>query len=42
MIMLRIAKTDLEVGAVGFVCMDSKVDEGVHDDVFDIALSQNT
>ena len=43
MIMLRITKTDLETGGkVGFVIMDTQVDQGVYDDVFDIALSQNT
>jgi hypothetical protein len=43
MIMLRITKTDLEIGGkVGFVIMDTQVDQGVYDDVFDIALSQNT
>ncbi|EPH37573.1 hypothetical protein L291_0142 [Acinetobacter guillouiae MSP4-18] len=43
MIMLRITKTDLQIGhKVGFVIMDSQLDQGVYDDVFDIALSQNT
>jgi len=43
MIMLRINKTDLEIqGKVGFVVMDSQLDQGVYDDVFDITLSQNT
>ena len=43
MIMLRITKTDLEIGGkVGFVIMDTQVDQGDYDDVFDIALSQNT
>lgn len=43
MIMLRITKTDLEIqGKVGLVVMDSQVDQGVYDDVFDLALSQNT
>jgi hypothetical protein len=43
MIMLRITKTDLEIGGkVGFVVMDSQLDQGVYDDVFNISLSQNT
>lgn len=43
MIILRITKTDLEIGGkVGFVVMDSQLDQGVYDDVFDLALSQNT
>lgn len=43
MIILRITKTDLEIGGkVGFVVMDSQLDQGVYDDVFDITLFQNT
>jgi len=43
MIMLRITRTDLQIGGkIGFVVMDSQLDQGVYDDVFDITLSQNT